>query len=111
MLRGLRLRAAAAEVEGLRVDVNTPPKDLMIEPEVLAYVRATLGAVRIDTITYRSGLLGAVAELLDRFYADVPALADTDADGIFTIPELVTLLRASRGGAFHAWADPSKRRT
>ena len=62
-------------------------------------------------ITYRGGNLDSVADLLDDFYSDVPALADTDSDGIFTIPELVALLRASPLAAFHPWADPSKRQS
>ncbi len=35
-----------------------------------------------------------MADVLERFYCDAPALADPDGEGIFTIPELVVLLRA-----------------
>jgi hypothetical protein len=51
-----------------------------------------------------------VAEVLERFYCDAPALADTDGDGIFTIPELVVLLRAARSATLSTWADPRMRR-
>jgi hypothetical protein len=40
----------------------------------------------------------------------VPALADVDGDGIFTIAELVALLRVSRSASFSAWADPRMRK-
>ena len=77
-----------------------------------AYVAHTIGTFRIDTITYRGGDEDQrkVATLLERFYAEVPALADPDGDGIFTIPELVTLMRATRSASFHPRTDPSLRR-
>ena len=104
------LQEAVSAIDGVNIEVNVPPNDLVMEPTTLAYVNGVLGATRIDTISYRGGLLNAVADVLHRFYADVPALADTDSDGIFPIPELVTLIRAAEGGSFPPWADPSKRR-
>jgi hypothetical protein len=81
-----------------------------LEEPATAYVAHTIGAFRIDTIGYRGGKLAAVADLLEHFYCDVPALADVDGDGIFTIAELVALLRVSRSASFSAWADPRMRK-
>ncbi|CAA9508519.1 MAG: hypothetical protein AVDCRST_MAG85-2196 [uncultured Solirubrobacteraceae bacterium] len=105
------LQAAVSEVDGLYIDVNTPPNDLIMDSSIFAHANGILGAFRIDTISYRGGKLDPVADLLKRFYVEVPALANPDSDGIFTIPELVTLLRLSPAGSFHAFADPAKRRT
>jgi hypothetical protein len=105
------LQGAVSSLDGVYVDVNVPPRDLSFDQATTAYVASVIGAFRIDVITYRGGTLDSVADLLDLFYSDVPALADTDSDGIFTIPELVVLLRASPLGAFHPMADPDKRRS
>ena len=98
-------------MDGVSVEVNVSQTDPSFDTPTLAYVASIIGAFRIDVITYRGGTLGSVAEVLDRFYSQVPALADTDSDGVFTIPELVALLRSTPVAAFHPWADPSKRST
>jgi hypothetical protein len=103
------LQTAVSSMDGVFVEVNVPQTDLSFDTPTLAYVASIIGAFRIDVITYRGGELGSVAEVLDRFYSEVPALADPDSDGVFTIPELVVLLRASPLAVFHPWADPSKR--
>lgn len=105
------LQRAVSSMDGVYVEVNVPPRDLTLEETTTSYVASVIGAFRIDVVTYRGGNLSSVAAVLDRFYSDVPALADTDSDGIFPVPELVVLLRASPHASFHPMADPSKRRS
>jgi hypothetical protein len=102
---------AVSSMDGVYVELNVPQSDLSLDETTTSYAASIIGPFRIDVITYRGGNLGSVADLLDDFYSDVPALADTDSDGIFTIPELVALLRASPLASFHPWADPSKRQS
>ena len=102
------VQRAVAPLDGVYVEVDVPQDDLSLDTTP-AYVASIIGPFRIDVITYRGGNLGAVADLLGQVYSDAPALADTDSDAIFTIPELVVLLRASPLASFHPWADPSKR--
>ncbi len=59
------LEEAVANVDGVSVDVNVPPKDVVLEQPATAYVAHTIGAFRIDTISYRGGKLAAVADLLE----------------------------------------------
>jgi len=86
--------------------------DLVTHETTLAYVAHTIGAYRIDSITYRGGDDGqrAAADLLESWYANVPALADPDTDGIFPVPELATLMRAVPYATFAPYADPRQRR-
>jgi hypothetical protein len=105
------VQGAVTSMDGVYAEVDVPQNDLSFEKTTTSYVASIIGAFRVDVITYRGGNLGSVADVLDRVYSDVPALADTDSDGIFTIPELVALLRASPLASFHPWADPSKRQT
>jgi hypothetical protein len=106
------LQSAVSAMKGIDVDVNVPPMDLTTHETTFAYVAWTIGAFRIDTITFRGGDDGQrkVADVLERWYTDVPALADFDTDGIFPIPELVTLMRTTPYALFAPYADPSKRR-
>jgi hypothetical protein len=60
-------------------------------------------------ISYRGGKLADFADIVESFYCAVTALADVDGDGIFTIPELVVLLRLSSAPLFLVWADPRVR--
>ena len=78
------------------------------EPAKLAYAEAVVGPFRIDTIAYRSTHL--LADAVERLYARRTCLVDADSDALFTVPELVSLLRAAPDApAFAAWADPAKR--
>jgi hypothetical protein len=104
------LRSVLSSMERVYVEVDVPAADMTFEPGEVEYVEAVVGPFRLDTITYHGGTLRHVADLLDRCYSQVTALADNDADGIFPIPELVHLMRSHGEPAFHSWADPAKRR-
>jgi len=49
------LQAAAARLKGIEIDVNVPPMDLTTHETTFAYVAWTIGAYRVDSITYRGG--------------------------------------------------------
>jgi len=100
--------ASAGPGEELEIGVDVAEElGAVFEPGELAYVESVLGPYRIDVLTYRG--TPAVAAALERLYASVPALVDADSDAIFTVPELVALLRRRSAPVFHAWADPAKR--
>ena len=102
------VNASAGPGEELEIGIDVAEElGAVFEPGELAYVESVLGAYRIDVLTYRG--TPAVAAALERLYASVPALVDADSDAIFTVPELVALLRRRSAPAFHAWADPAKR--
>jgi hypothetical protein len=106
------LQSAVSDLTGIYIDVNVPPQDLRTHETTLAYVARSIGAFRIDTITYRGGDddQRVVADVLEQWYANVPALANPDTDGIFPIPELIALMRITPYATFAPYADPSKRR-
>lgn len=103
------LQAALATMKRVSVEVDVAAEEMIFEPGEVAYVEAVVGPFRLDTIRYRAGAQPLVADLLDRCYSQAKALADPDADGIFPIPELVSLMRSMPESTFHPWADPTER--
>lgn len=103
------LRAALTTGDRIYLEVGVPAYELDFDPGELMYVESVLGAYRVDTVTYPGRTHARVADLLERWYSQITALADADSDGIFPIPELVLLMRATQDGPFHPWADPDKR--
>ena len=102
------VNASAGPGEEIEIGVDVAEElGEVFDPGELTYVESVLGPYRTDVLTYRGTL--AVAAALERLYASVPALVDADSDAIFTVPELVALLRRRSAPAFHAWADPAKR--
>src|SRR3954467_14770186 len=97
-------------MDGIYVDVNVPPMELTTHETTRAYVAHTIGAFRVDTITYRGGDISTRSQTCSRAGTRrSPHSPTPTGDGIFTLPELVTLTRTVPYAKFSPRADPNRR--